>query len=72
MRLLVRGFGRFVGTLDSTPDRGVVFSYDGAYLADTQACPLSLSLLLPCHFFTGLLPDGDARQRARGRPRLLL
>jgi serine/threonine-protein kinase HipA len=72
MRLLVREFGRLVGALDSTPDRGVVFSYDGAYLADPQARPLSLSLPLrekpfsqaaSLPFFAGLLPDGDARRK---------
>jgi len=37
MRLLVREFGRLVGALETTPDRGVGFYYDGAYLAEPEA-----------------------------------
>jgi serine/threonine-protein kinase HipA len=72
MRLLVREFGRLVGALEATPDRGVIFCYDASYLADPQARPLSLSLPLrekpfsqaaSLPFFAGLLPDGDARRK---------
>jgi serine/threonine-protein kinase HipA len=72
MRLLVREFGRLVGALESTPDRGIIFCYDASYLADPEACPLSLSLPLrekpfsqaaSLPFFAGLLPDGDARRK---------
>jgi serine/threonine-protein kinase HipA len=72
MRLLVREFGRLVGALESTPDRGVVFAYDAAYLADPEARALSLSLPLrekpypqaaSMPFFAGLLPDGEARRK---------
>jgi serine/threonine-protein kinase HipA len=72
MRLLVREFGRLIGAREATPDRGVVFHYEGAYLSDPEARPLSLSLPLrekpfsqavSLPFFSGLLPDGDARRR---------
>jgi serine/threonine-protein kinase HipA len=72
MRLLVHEFGRLAGTLESTPDRGVIFTYDSAYFADPDARPLSLSLPLrekpfsqaaSLPFFAGLLPDGEARRK---------
>ncbi|PKL10089.1 MAG: hypothetical protein CVV51_00515 [Spirochaetae bacterium HGW-Spirochaetae-7] len=72
MRLIVRQFGRRVAILESTPDRGVVFSYDREYLASERAAPLSISLPLrdgeysqaeAVPFFSGLLPDGDLRRR---------
>ncbi len=72
MRLLVRQFGREVGALESTPDRGVVFRYSEDYLKKQDARPLSLSLPLRAQaysqaasmpFFAGLLPDGDLRRR---------
>jgi serine/threonine-protein kinase HipA len=72
MRLLVREFGRLIGTLTSTPDRGLIFTYDSAYFADPDARPLSLSLPLrgqpysqaaSLPFFAGLLPDGEARRK---------
>jgi serine/threonine-protein kinase HipA len=72
MRLLVREFGRLIGVLESTSDRGLVFAYDAAYLADPEARALSLSLPLrdkpfsqaaSMPFFAGLLPDGEARRK---------
>lgn len=72
MRLLVRDAGRLVGILESTSDRGVMFRYDGDYLAWSEARPLSLSLPLrdspfsqaaTMPFFSGLLPDGEVRRK---------
>jgi serine/threonine-protein kinase HipA len=72
MRLLIRQFGRVVGVLESTPDRGVVFQYSTDYLIDPGARPLSLSLPLRAEsysqaasmpFFAGLLPDGEQRRK---------
>lgn len=72
MRLIVSQFGRRAGCLESTPDRGVVFSYDSAYIASGRGAPLSISLPLQDRvyaqsealpFFAGLLPDGDLRRR---------
>ncbi len=72
MRLLVRQFGQIVGTLESTPDRGVVFRYDPGFLTESGARALSLSLPLreatysqaaAMPFFAGLLPDGELRRR---------
>ncbi len=72
MTLAVLQFGRWVGELESTPDRGIVFRYKPEYAAAESALPLSQSLpvregeysqaaALP--FFAGLLPDGDLRRR---------
>ncbi len=72
MRLIVSQFGYRAGCLESTPDRGVVFSYDSAYIASGRGAPLSVSLPLEDRvysqtealpFFAGLLPDGDLRHR---------
>lgn len=72
MRLAVRQFGNRVGLLESTPDRGIVFAYDVAYLASGRARSLSVSLPLrsgeytqaeAIPFFAGLLPDGEQRRR---------
>lgn len=72
MRLSVRQFDRLVGCLESTPDRGVVFTYHPEYLAAAGSRPLSQSLPLreppysqaaTLPFFSGLLPDGDVRRR---------
>ena len=75
MRLIVKQFGRRIGQLESTPDRGIVFAYDSSYAASAGASPLSLSLPLrvgdysqaaAMPFFAGLLPDGDLRLRIAG------
>jgi serine/threonine-protein kinase HipA len=72
MRLLVREFGTIVGVLETTPDSGILFTYDAAFLADPEARALSLSLPLrdkpfsqaaSLPFFAGLLPDGEARRK---------
>jgi len=72
MKLMVQQFGRKVGELESTPERGVVFRYDAHYAAQPMALPISQSLPLrdreysqsaALPFFSGLLPDGDLRRR---------
>jgi len=72
LKLIVKQFGRRVGRIESTPDRGIVFGYDSAYATSENASPLSLSLPLregdysqrmALPFFAGLLPDGDLRRR---------
>jgi len=72
LKLIVKQFGRRVGQIESTPDRGIVFGYDSAYATSENASPLSLSLPLregdysqrmALPFFAGLLPDGDLRRR---------
>lgn len=59
--------GEKIGTLQSTPDRGIVFSY---MPSATRSLSLSLPILgteypekncMP--FFSGLLPDGDMKTR---------
>jgi len=72
LRLSVKQLDTLVGYLESTPDRGIVFRYDEAYLGSRGAHPLSHSLPLrekpfsqtdSMPFFSGLLPDGDQRRR---------
>lgn len=72
MRLAVRQFGELVGWLESTVDRGVIFTYDHEYVQRPEARALSFSLPLRAApfpqaqalpFFAGLLPDGDLRRR---------
>jgi serine/threonine-protein kinase HipA len=62
---------RLAGYLSSTAEKGVVFSYDDAYI-NAGKIPLSLSLPLgktefsqkEClPFFEGLLPEGDVKKR---------
>jgi len=62
---------RLAGYLSSTAEKGVVFSYDDAYI-NAGGIPLSLSLPLgktefpqkEClPFFEGLLPEGDVKKR---------
>ena len=69
MTLYVFLFDQFVGTLSTTPNRGIVFQYDLEYLNNGNM-PLSLSLPLreeeysqaEClPYFSGLLPEGDVR-----------
>ena len=72
MRLGVYFGSRKAGSLCSTSDRGVVFTYDAGYLSDASARGLSASLPLreeeftqkECMpFFSGLLPEGDSRKK---------
>lgn len=72
MRLRVLLDGHTVGTLESTREDGVVFSYDRTWLSDPAAYALSISLPLrekaypqgrSLPFFAGLLPDGELRRR---------
>lgn len=67
MVLNVWEYGRLVGTLESTPNQGVLFQY-----ASTATRRISASLPLSdkvysqkecLPFFSGLLPDGDQRVR---------
>lgn len=71
MRLSVYLGDRLAGYLSSTAEKGVVFSYDDAYI-NAGKIPLSLSLPLgktefsqkEClPFFEGLLPEGDVKKR---------
>ena len=67
MRLNIFHKGLHIGNLETTPNRGVVFSY-----TDNAASPISISMpdlkrvyqekeCLP--FFEGLLPEGDIRRQ---------
>jgi serine/threonine-protein kinase HipA len=76
MKLAVMQTGRIVGFLESTAERGVIFTYSVEYLADEKATSLSISLPLrkspysqasTMPFFSGLLPDGDLRRRIADR-----
>lgn len=60
------------GALESTENRGVIFSYDEKYLQNKNAIPLSASLPLQIGefrqnqcmpFFSGLLPEEDFRRK---------
>lgn len=71
MRLSVYLGDRLAGYLSSTAEKGVVFSYDDAYI-NAGKIPLSLSLPLgktefsqkEClPFFEGLLPEGNVKKR---------
>ena len=71
MRLSVYLGDRLAGYLSSTAEKGVIFSYDDAYI-NAGKIPLSLSLPLgktefsqkEClPFFEGLLPEGDVKKR---------
>lgn len=46
MKLEVRQFGRAIGRLESTVDRGAIFMYDAGYLQDQSARAISRSLPL--------------------------
>ena len=70
VRLSVYLGDRLAGYLSSTAEKGVVFSYDDAYI-NAGKIPLSLSLPLgktefsqkKClPFFEGLLPEGDVKK----------
>lgn len=76
MKLAVMQFGRIAGFLESTAERGVIFTYSAEYLADEKATPLSIALPLrkspysqasSMPFFSGLLPDGNLRRRIADR-----
>ena len=65
-----------VGTLEGTDHNDTVFTYDGAYLNDTSAVALSVSLPLeevsfdPVKtriFFEGMLPEGFIRHSLADR-----
>lgn len=71
MKLSVYLGDRLAGYLSSTAEKGVVFSYDDAYI---NAGGIQLSLSLPLGktefsqkeclpFFEGLLPEGDVKKR---------
>lgn len=71
MKLSVYLGDRLAGYLSSTAEKGVVFSYDDAYI-NAGKIPLSLSLPLDktefsqkecLPFFEGLLPEGDVKKR---------
>ncbi len=60
------------GALESTENRGVIFSYDEKYLQNKNSIPLSASLPLQIGefrqkqcmpFFSGLLPEEDFRRK---------
>jgi len=67
--------GKHAGTIQET-GRGMTFRYDAAWLARTDAQPVSLTLPLtdeavettgPHPFFTGLLPEGWLFNLALGK-----
>lgn len=60
------------GSLESTENRGVIFTYDENYLINKNSVPLSASLPLQREefsqkqcipFFSGLLPEEDSRKK---------
>lgn len=60
------------GSLESTENRGVIFTYDENYLINKNSVPLSASLPLQLEefsqkqcipFFSGLLPEEDSRKK---------
>ena len=72
MRLSVYFGNEKTGYLESTENRGVIFSYDENYLQNKNAVPLSASLPLQSNefsqkqcipFFSGLLPEEDSRKK---------
>ena len=71
MKLNVFLLDKFVGTLATTSNRGIVFQYDSHYL-EHDTLPLSLSLPLSAEeysqdeclpYFSGLLPEGSIRSQ---------
>lgn len=72
MMLNVYFGGILAGTLATTADRGMVFSYDTSYLSRKTKKALSISLPLDSieygqkeclPFFSGLLPEGNVKRR---------
>lgn len=72
MKLNVFLGSKKAGTLESTENRGVIFTYDELYLKSNDSIPLSVSLPLvqgefsqkQCiPFFSGLLPEEDSRKK---------
>lgn len=72
MKLKVYFGNEKAGSLESTENRGVIFSYDKNYLQNKNAVPLSASLPLQAEefsqkqcipFFSGLLPEEDSRKK---------
>lgn len=72
MKLNVFFGNEAAGTLESTDNRGIVFSYNKEYLAKENVLPLSASLPLRENefsqkecipFFSGLLPEEDFRKK---------
>ena len=72
MNLIVYFGNEKAGRLESTENRGLIFRYDENYLKNKNAIPLSASLPLQKEefsqrqcipFFSGLLPEEDARKK---------
>ncbi|MGN0739726.1 MAG: type II toxin-antitoxin system HipA family toxin [Treponema sp.] len=72
MKLNVYFGNEKAGSLESTENRGVIFSYDKRYLQNKNAVPLSASLPFQTEefsqkhcmpFFSGLLPENDSRKK---------
>jgi serine/threonine-protein kinase HipA len=70
-RLVVRHFGRDVGTITRTPSGALSFEYAPSWLAEGAGFPLATSLPLTegaheTSFFRNLLPEAGARERIAG------